>query len=552
MMKRCLLLLMLILSLALPAALAENAAPYSPGSVTEDLFAQAFNRGDMVLLSAQYGLTFNETASALLEEEPAVLDALSKALENASFSVGAGKIDNGIRLLLAGRYDAESESAALDVTLDVTRDGIAIMSSVIPEDRLTAKWETLLALCDVSEEEIASILSLRDTDLKAAHAEFIAQLEPLVDMVLQIAAPYGETIMAHIAAMPMEVRENVPAEYGYPAADAEIHTQLTPKMIGDLVIALCDQVSQDATLCAIFDALLAETATADVPAPTTAQVCQTIRESAAQELTDETHPLDIFIGMDDAGVPLYLNIIEQSADGTFSTISYIAGQIEDSDAKLISLDVLALNSAQEITDGLSFVVAYDADETDRHVLAAETALSFYAESQELAALSFSISSAANGTGGYDGACALNMTILDGDDPLSFTMNVSTDMAATEHGGEQLLVSGAMDVTAEGTQIPLTFGGSMITSDTEDGPISIMQESAQLPALGFEEYFESYTLYTADPDSMMTAATETALETASSEALEALASRAMTALEETLTKLVSLLPAELVESIEEEL
>ena len=61
-MKKVLILFALILTLILPSALAENTAVYTPGKVTEALFIDAFNRGDMVTLNMQFDLDLSENA----------------------------------------------------------------------------------------------------------------------------------------------------------------------------------------------------------------------------------------------------------------------------------------------------------------------------------------------------------------------------------------------------------------------------------------------------------------------------------------------------------
>jgi len=549
-MKRCLILLMLILSLMLPAALAEDAAYFTPGQPTQTLFVDAFSRGDMVLLDMQFDLDLNENAEALFGEDAAVLDALAKTLEHATLTVGAGKIENGLRIQLAGDYAPEAGSAALDLTLDVTKDGVALMSGVMPEDRLTAKWETLLALCGLSEEEIVSILSLRDADFEALLAELLAQLEPIIDMAAQIAAPYGETILAHITALPMVVSEDVPAEYGYPAAATEIQIQVTLKAFGDLITALAEQLKQDATLCAILDSILTEAAEGG-EAVTTAQLCDAVIQAAAEELTDETLPLNIFMGMDEAGSLLYLNIINESADGTYLTFNYIAGQLEDSGAYVVNIDLLSLTAEQEILDGLSFVVACDDDDANPNVASMEMLLSVYADGAELAAFSlYTDNAAVEGQNAYAGQMAMTLDAADGESVVS--MNVSADIATSlsDDGGEQMTVAGSVVLSADGQEITSPFEGGYVTTVKDGAPASILTESMQLSAQGIDSWSETYTLYTAaQPD--LSGLTETALEAASPEALEALAGSAMTSLEATLTTLFELLPPELMALAQEE-
>ena len=171
MMKRTLILFALILTLILPCALAENTAVYTPGQVTEALFAEAFSRGDMVTLNMQFDLDLSENAGELYGEDADALAAISQVLENSIFSLGAAKIDNGLRVMLKGDYTVDAQTAYLDAALELTKAGVALSSSLLPGEQISANWETLLALAELSEEEIAAIMSLRDTDIEVLIAE---------------------------------------------------------------------------------------------------------------------------------------------------------------------------------------------------------------------------------------------------------------------------------------------------------------------------------------------------------------------------------------------
>ena len=550
-MKKCLILLMLILSLLFCCASAEEAAPYTPGSVTENLLIEAFERGDMLALDMEFGLTLSENAEAVFGEDAELIQALCEALENSTFTIGAGKLDNGLRVMLAGDYTVDAKNAALDATLDLTYDGIVIASSLIPGESVSAKWETLLALAGASEEEIASIMSLRDTDFTAALDELLTELQPMIDLASQIAAPYGETIMAHIAALPMVVNENVPAEYGYPAAATEVQVQVTIKAMGDLIIALAEQLKQDATLCALLDMVLAETETPDSPALTTTQFCDIVIEAAKEELTDEALPLNIFVGMDAAGNLLYLNIIDESQDGTYLTINLIMGTLEETGADLFNFDILSLNAEQEILDGFSFTLACDVNDANPNDASTEILLGCYADGAEFLTLSFYTDNDPadfEGHAGYIGAMTMELQAQDGETALSMNMGADITSILNAEDSEELVVIGSMAITADGQEVPMTFEGGMMTEVIDGIPVSVLSESASLPDLGIAEWSETYSLYAYTPEQAVL--TDIALETAAPEALEALAGRAMESLETQMTVLFELLPPKLLESAEE--
>jgi len=324
--------------------------------------------------------------------------------------------------------------------------------------------------------------------------------------------------------------------------------QITSKALGDLIIALSNQLKQDATLCAILDTVLAETAE-NGSAPTTAQVCDAVMQAAAEELTDETNPLNVFIGLDESGNLLYLSMFAENDDGTYFTINYIAGRLEDSDASLFNVDVLTLSAEQEIIDGFSCVLAYTVDEENPQVMSAEMVLGGYAEGTEILSFSFSLGQTEailDGQTGYEGLFAMALGAFDGESTAVVSMDGSMTSCPTANNGEQLIIQGSMNVLADAEEIPMTFEGSVLTTVADGFPIATMTEAAFLPELGISEWREFYTLR-AEPMTADEAMTETALESASPEDLEALAGRAMTNMEQTLTTLYELLPPELTEN-----
>lgn len=543
--KRLLCLLALLLCIA-SFAFAEETAVYQPGSITRDLFAEAFDRGDLLLVDLNYAFSLDAAALGLSDEEAQWIAPVTKALQNATLTLGAAKLENGLRIHLGGKYAEGEESAALTAALDVTADGLSLESSFIPGERFTAKWETLLALAGMSQDEIAQIMSLRETGLEPLIAELMAQIEPMLSMAAEIGAPYLDIIYAHLSALPMEIREDVPAESGYPAASAEIHIQLSQKAAGDLLTNLADQLEQDTTLCAILDMLLAETGTGESPAPTAAELCAAVR-SAASTLTDEDYPLHLYIGTNEAGAPIYANLFEAFEDGTFSVFNIISTADETAGSSLLTIDLLDLTAEQEIVDGFSFALEYAIDSANPNVLDLAAGFWAYESGSAIFSAEMQLSNAAtlteDGLSGYAGTYALN---LDAPDSFSMTMSGQTSQAMTADGGEQTLASGTINVTADGTTIPVTFENAMTVMPGADGPVALCTELAAIPTLGMNECLERYTLYTLPYDAA--ALTETALETASQEDLQALLLRGMAQLEETGSQLMTLLPAELTELI----
>ena len=547
MLKKLFPLFALMLLLLFPTAQAEDFTPYVPGSTTQELFSQAYAQGDMVLTDMYYSLKTNENASAVFGEDAAILSALGEALENAVFTVGLGKTEEGVRALLAAGYASGDEQAGLDLLVELTRDGVAIMSGAIPNERFTAKWETLLALAGAGETEIAQILSLRDADWGSVLAELTAHSAALLNAAAQIVAPYSDTIFAHLAALPMEVHTDVPAEGSFPAAATEIGITITQKALGELIIALADQLEQDTTLCAILDAALAQSGE-DI---TTAQLCQSIREFSAS-MTDETMPLHLFMGMDENENFIYLHAVREYASGGAVVFNIVSTPYaEDESLTVSTVDLLTFNADNAATDGISLALLTSDVHSEDTVL--QLYVDFIADGESLLGTELYLASgpivSEEGLRGVGGQYAMAFAAQDGESLLSASVSADVVQSETAAGGEESAVVGAVEITMDDQLIPMAFEAYSLTETGEDGPTASLSSFYSAPALGVEEYMEGYSVYTAQYSLDLNAVTDLALETASQEELDALGQRVMTALQETMTQLLDLLPPALTESLE---
>jgi len=542
MLKKLIPLFAFMLLLLLPAAKAEDAAPYVPGSKTQALFSQAYAQGDMVLMDMYYSLKTNENAARIFGEDAAAMSALGEALENAVFTVGLGKTEDGVRALLAAGYVSGDEQAGLDLLAEITHDGVAIMSGAIPNERFTAKWETLLALTGADDAQIAQILSLRDVDWNAAITLLAAQSAALFDAAAQIAAPYGETILSHLAALPMDVRTDVPEEGDFPATATEVGIMVTQKALGDLAAALADQLEQDATLCVLLNAVLAQI---DEPV-TTAQLCQSIRETAAG-MTDETMPLYLYIGMDENEDFVYLNAVREDTAGGAAVFNIVSTPYaEDESLTVFTIDLLTLTPDADAMDGLSMAMLTSDTQSKDVVL--QLYMNFIADGESLLDMELYLGSSPiiseEGLRGVGGQYAMAFAAQDDESLLSAMISADVVQSETAAGGEESAVVGAVEIAMDDQQIPMAFEAYSLTETGEDGPMASLSSFYSAPALGVEEYMESCSIYTAQYSPDLSTVTDLALETASQEELSALANRAITAIEETLTRLSEMLPPEL--------
>ena len=154
----------LCLALALPCALAEDA--YMPGETMRALFAEAWNRGQMITADLSLQVALNGDVLGLSQEEMAQVEALTTMLDTATLRVGACAIDGGVRVLLAGLVKAQegAEDVYADVAVDVTRAGLSVDSSLLEGRRVSVTWETLLSLAGLSDEETAMVLGMLDAN----------------------------------------------------------------------------------------------------------------------------------------------------------------------------------------------------------------------------------------------------------------------------------------------------------------------------------------------------------------------------------------------------
>ena len=151
-----LLALFLCLALVFPCALAEDA--YVSGQRTQALIDAALDAGQVV--GGETRLTFqlgDEILSMLAddEESQAQLDALMEVINGVRFAGGFGKLEDGYRVELGGSYTAPSgDNVFVTAAANLTLDGVSIESNLIEGERLSIRWETLLRLLGLTDDEV--------------------------------------------------------------------------------------------------------------------------------------------------------------------------------------------------------------------------------------------------------------------------------------------------------------------------------------------------------------------------------------------------------------
>lgn len=185
MMKRTITCLLLVLALLCGVAQAEEAVAYTPGEIQKALFGEAFASGKLVMADLHYDV---DLAPELLEgEDAAVVQAALQVLRSTTLSVGAAQMEDGLLLTLAGTYAADpAQSVAAQVFLGVTADGLWVETDVLPGERVTIQWKTLLSMLGVDEATIEQIMALRDADFEQLAADLMAELEPMLEQAMEV------------------------------------------------------------------------------------------------------------------------------------------------------------------------------------------------------------------------------------------------------------------------------------------------------------------------------------------------------------------------------
>lgn len=522
----------------LPAAAEE--APYVPGEITSSLFSQAYEAGDTVLFDLEVFAAF---ADGITDdpETRAQLDTIAQALDAATLTAGVRRLDDGLRLELAASYDAGTEPVDLTAALSLTGEGAALESNLIEGQRVTAKWETLLALCGLNSEEISALLTF--TSLSADQK--LALLEPFGALL----EPYGQILSDFVASLPMELREDVPAEGDYPAVAQELVIGCTDADLAALLEALATQLEADEALAPILEGLLASFET------DTDGLCAALR-GAASELRDSEEYLTLFLGQNEEGGFVYFSLYGEEGSGEEAfTVDLCLEPGSAENAFCIWGDVLLLDEEQYYTDGVAFAM----DCTVSPERPGETKLTFstevYDDGEVIAAVQADSTTAAittaDGQSGLTLDYAYTYSITDGDDTLNVVMTMDGALQQTAEGGETQDFSGTLETYAGGLTIPASFSVTQQTLPTADGPVSELVYAVSMPDEGVDSCGYRMRLYTRPFDAGATTALhDLALETISSDEMDALMAGAEAALTDRAARLMQALPPELAASLME--
>ena len=533
--------LLLCLSLIFPGAHAEDT--YVPGERMRSLVSSALEAGQLVGGEAHFSLTLPDSMLPDDEEGRAQFDALAEVIQGVSLAGGMGRLDDGYRVELAG-------------AANLTADGLSLESNLIEGERLSIRWETLLEMLGLSENEIDALLSLPTTDWDSALNELNDELAQAAETFGKLADPYLVTLADFAATLNIQQRRNVEAENGYPAVENEISITCTAEELSRLLHSLADQVEKDTALRPYLEQLIqnCDLTVTDGDSETThvmsvSEFCDETRQFA-DVLAETDGSLGILLGYDDDGLPFYLTLA--LSDG--ETLDALAFQMlpgETEDTCVFTLRALESDgdSANTLLD-TALTLTLDPD--DKQVYAAELNV----QSEDFT-LYFAMDSSAVTTEdslpGYRLSLSMNSATAV-DSGTALTVYTGDGLRAlTAAGGEQTTYAANIDIYADTTD-------SLLGSAKIESGLSLEPDENSLVgrfyldeaftaddgtlSFGTDVALSSWNYDAAETDALR----ETMFETATGEELAALQNRFAQSAQQKLFALLSLVPQEVLQML----
>lgn len=547
--------LLLCLSLIFPGAHAEDT--YVPGERMRSLVSSALEAGQLVGGEAHFSLTLPDSMLPDDEEGRAQFDALAEVIQGVSLAGGMGRLDDGYRVELGGAYTAPSgDNVYVTGAANLTADGLSLESNLIEGERLSIRWETLLEMLGLSENEIDALLSLPTTDWDSALNELNAELAQAAETFGKLADPYLVTLADFAATLNIQQRRDVEAENGYPAVENEISITCTAEELSRLLHSLSDQVEKDTALRPYLEQLIqnCDLTVTDGDSETThvmsvSEFCDETRQFA-DVLAETDGSLGILLGYDDDGLPFYLTLA--LSDG--ETLDALAFQMlpgETEDTCVFTLRALESDgdSANTLLD-TALTLTLDPD--DKQVYAAE--LNVQSEDFTLyLAMDSSAVTTEDSLPGYRLSLSMNSATAV-DSGTALTVYTGDGLRAlTAAGGEQTTYAANIDIYADTTD-------SLLGSAKIESGLSLEPDENSLVgrfyldeaftaddgtlSFGTDVALSSWNYDAAETDALR----ETMFETATGEELAALQNRFAQSAQQKLFALLSLVPQEVLQML----
>ena len=547
--------LLLCLSLIFPGAHAEDT--YVPGERMRSLVSSALEAGQLVGGEAHFSLTLPDSMLPDDEEGRAQFDALAEVIQGVSLAGGMGRLDDGYRVELGGAYTAPSgDNVYVTGAANLTADGLSLESNLIEGERLSIRWETLLEMLGLSENEIDALLSLPTTDWDSTLNELNDELAQAAETFGKLADPYLVTLADFAATLNIQQHRNVEAENGYPAVENEISITCTAEELSRLLHSLADQVEKDTALRPYLEQLIqnCDLTVTDDDSETThvmsvSEFCDETRQFA-DVLAETDGSLGILLGYNDDGLPFYLTLAVSDGE-TLDALAFQMLPGETEDTCVFTLRALESDgdSANTLLD-TALTLTLDPD--DKQVYAAELNV----QSEDFT-LYFAMDSSAVTTEdslpGYRLSLSMNSaTAVDSGTALTVYTGDGLH-ALTAAGGEQTTYAANIDIYADTTD-------SLLGSAKIESGLSLEPDENSLVgrfyldeaftaddgtlSFGTDVALSSWNYDAAETDALR----ETMFETATGEELAALQNRFAQSAQQKLFALLSLVPQEVLQML----
>lgn len=547
--------LLLCLSLILPGAHAEDT--YVPGERMRSLVSSALEAGQLVGGEAHFSLTLPDSMLPDDEEGRAQFDALAEVIQGVSLAGGMGRLDDGYRVELGGAYTAPSgDNVYVTGAANLTADGLSLESNLIEGERLSIRWETLLEMLGLSENEIDALLSLPTTDWDSALNELNDELAQAAETFGKLADPYLVTLADFAATLNIQQRRNVEAENGYPAVENEISITCTAEELSRLLHSLADQVEKDTALRPYLEQLIqnCDLTVTDGDSETThvmsvSEFCDETRQFA-DVLAETDGSLGILLGYNDDGLPFYLTLALSDGE-TLDALAFqmLPGETEDTCVFTFRALESDGDSANTLLD-TALTLTLDPD--DKQVYAAELNV----QSEDFT-LYFAMDSSAVTTEdslpGYRLSLSMNSATAV-DSGTALTVYTGDGLCAlTAAGGEQTTYAANIDIYADTTD-------SLLGSAKIESGLSLEPDENSLVgrfyldeaftaddgtlSFGTDVALSSWNYDAAETDALR----ETMFETATGEELAALQNRFAQSAQQKLFAFLSLVPQEVLQML----
>lgn len=547
--------LLLCLSLIFPGAHAEDT--YVPGERMRSLVSSALEAGQLVGGEAHFSLTLPDSMLPDDEEGRAQFDALAEVIQGVSLAGGMGRLDDGYRVELGGAYTAPSgDNVYVTGAANLTADGLSLESNLIEGERLSIRWETLLEMLGLSENEIDALLSLPTTDWDSALNELNDELAQAAETFGKLADPYLVTLADFAATLNIQQRRDVEAENGYPAVENEISITCTAEELSRLLHSLADQVEKDTALRPYLEQLIqnCDLTVTDGDSETThvmsvSEFCDETRQFA-DVLAETDGSLGILLGYDDDGLPFYLTLALSDGE-TMDALAFQMLPGETEDTCVFTLRALESDSDSANTL-LDTALTLTLDPDDKQVYAAELNV----QSEDFT-LYFAMDSSAVTTEdslpGYRLSLSMNSATAV-DSGTALTVYTGDGLCAlTAAGGEQTTYAANIDIYADTTD-------SLLGSAKIESGLSLEPDENSLVgrfyldeaftaddgtlSFGTDVALSSWNYDAAETDALR----ETMFETATGEELAALQNRFAQSAQQKLFALLSLVPQEVLQML----